>query len=157
MKAPFAIIESKVVNSGKKQRLFFFTGQRKEDGLKELGNYGQYKFFSKGTLEFYELHPRKMNMEAKYHPIEKRTSSSQPPFLGSFAVNFPRCFQSSTVSNRFLRQFRYRWTENFLHSALVDAKPGKNMFTIAGQPVQATHVCMSKWVFPKIGVPQNGW
>ena len=28
-------------------------------------------FFSKGTWEFYELHPRKMNMEAKYQPIEK--------------------------------------------------------------------------------------
>ena len=35
------------------------------------------------------------------------------------------------------RQFRYRWTENFLHSTLLDAKVGKNIFSIGGQKVEA--------------------
>ena len=34
------------------------------------------------------------------------------------------------------RQFRYRWTDNFLHSALVDAKVGTNVFSIGGHELQ---------------------
>lgn len=33
------------------------------------------------------------------------------------------------------QQFRYRWTENFLHSALIDLAPGANTITIGGQQV----------------------
>ncbi|CAE8598400.1 unnamed protein product [Polarella glacialis] len=32
-------------------------------------------------------------------------------------------------------QFKYRWIENFLHSALVDLQPGANTFSIGGQQV----------------------
>ncbi|CAK9031923.1 Hypothetical protein SCF082_LOCUS19839 [Durusdinium trenchii] len=34
------------------------------------------------------------------------------------------------------QQFRYRWTDNFLHSALVDAKVGTNVFSIGGHELQ---------------------
>ena len=52
------------------------------------------------------------------------------------SVVAPQLMDISDFNFTYKQQFRYRWTENFLHSALVDAKPGKNMFTIAGQPVQ---------------------
>lgn len=52
------------------------------------------------------------------------------------SVVAPQLMEVSDFNFTYKQQFRYRWTENFLHSALVDAKPGKNMFTIAGQPVQ---------------------
>eukprot|EP00913_Durusdinium_trenchii_P007670 g7206.t1 len=41
---------------------------------------------------------------------------------------------NTQLANR--AEFRYRWTDNFLHSALVDAKVGTNVFSIGGHELQ---------------------
>mmetsp|Transcript_64170 Transcript_64170/g.150440 ORF Transcript_64170/g.150440 Transcript_64170/m.150440 type:complete len:453 (+) Transcript_64170:49-1407(+) len=45
-----------------------------------------------------------------------------------------RSFEDFNFTYR--EQFRYRWTEHFLHSALIDVKPGANLLQIGGQDVE---------------------
>jgi len=62
--------------------------------------------------------------------------------LGSKGYNAVRV---SVIANQLLdapdfnftykQQFKHRWTENFLHSKLIDLAPGTSTFTIAGQKI----------------------
>ena len=51
--------------------------------------------------------------------------------------------------------FRYRWTEHFLHSALVDAKVGKNVFRIANHTVQAAGPTMRPATRRQVDLPSE--
>ncbi|CAE8632029.1 unnamed protein product, partial [Polarella glacialis] len=71
-------------------------------------------------------------------PLELRIAKA----LGSKGYNKVRISVISQEPQEFTdfnftynEQFKYRWTENFLHSALVDLQPGSNTLSIGGQQV----------------------
>ena len=53
------------------------------------------------------------------------------------SVVAPQRLEAVDFNFSYQEPFRYRWREHFLHSKLVDAEVGKNLFQIAGHTVQA--------------------
>ncbi|CAJ1385044.1 unnamed protein product [Effrenium voratum] len=52
------------------------------------------------------------------------------------SVVAPKLLSFPDFNFTYRKQFRYRWTDNYLHSSLIDLQPGKNTLTIAGQSIQ---------------------
>ena len=78
----------------------------------------------------------------------KATAASNLDFkvtkaLGSKGYNKLRIsvVSNSSVSSSlftYQQQFKYKWTDNFLNTGIVDANNGANTFTIAGQQITVT-------------------
>jgi hypothetical protein len=77
--------------------------------------------------------------------------------LGSKGYNKVRItvVSNSTVSSNlftYQEQFKYKWTDNFLNTGIVDVVDGVNEFTIGGQsitvniPEEGTYQLQSYWV-----------
>ena len=85
-----SVAEDKIESFGKVLQKFFDT--EREDYKKLGGGNVQYilQFVHPGNRGRFPIltTPWKINMEAKHHPIDKRESSSKPPWLGSMLFFF---------------------------------------------------------------------